>query len=183
MVRGDHLYYFRAGGAYSHHGIDCGDGTVIHYESSPWLKLLGLAANATQPRVTRASLAEFLQGHEVLVRSYVDAPYVDDADTALERAESRLGEANYDIFGNNCEHFVVWCKTGRAQSSQVNTHRVAADAVIQGAPVGALLLRAARRVPGPYRGVATLGAVAVAGAVYASTFFHHRAKNMDSGVS
>lgn len=29
MQKGDHLYVSR--GLYTHHGIDCGDGTVIHY--------------------------------------------------------------------------------------------------------------------------------------------------------
>jgi Lecithin retinol acyltransferase len=29
MARGDHIYVHRLG--YTHHGINCGDGTVIHY--------------------------------------------------------------------------------------------------------------------------------------------------------
>lgn len=182
MARGDHLYYFRACGTYSHHGIDCGDGHVIHYDSSPLRKLAGAVTGAEPPAVRRTTWQEFAQGHEVLVRPY-DASQVDDADTVIERAESRLGEACYDVFGNNCEHFVVWCKTDLAESSQVRAHRRAADAVIRGAPVGAFLLRMARRCPGPYRGIATLGAVAMAGAVYVGTYFQQRAENMDAGLS
>ena len=37
----------------------------------------------------------------------------------VERAESRLGERAYNIATNNCEHFAVWCKTGKSESSQV----------------------------------------------------------------
>ena len=37
MDKGDHIFVYRRG--YSHHGIDCGDGTVIHYESNAWMKL------------------------------------------------------------------------------------------------------------------------------------------------
>jgi hypothetical protein len=31
----------------------------------------------------------------------------------------RLGEQNYNLLFNNCEHFAHWCKTGRHRSSQV----------------------------------------------------------------
>ncbi len=37
------------------------------------------------------------------------------------RAKSKLGEKNYSLVFNNCEHFVVWCKTGISESHQVNT--------------------------------------------------------------
>lgn len=38
----------------------------------------------------------------------------------VERAKARLGEANYDLFGWNCEHFAMWCATGVARSLQVD---------------------------------------------------------------
>lgn len=38
----------------------------------------------------------------------------------LRRANSRLGESSYNLIFNNCEHFVVWCKTGVSESHQVN---------------------------------------------------------------
>ena len=38
----------------------------------------------------------------------------------VERARSRIGEANYDLATNNCEHFAIWCKTGISESHQVN---------------------------------------------------------------
>ncbi len=183
MAQGDHVYYFRAGGTYSHHGLDCGDGTVIHFESSPWMKLAGCFSSNRPPQITRTSLSDFAQGHEVLIRSYDDEMKVDEPVVAMERAETRIGETGYDVFGNNCEHFVVWCKTGVAKSSQVNAHRKAADAVVKGAPVGAFLLRVARRVPGPYRGIATMGAIGVAGAVYLGTYVQHRVRNMNAGLS
>lgn len=31
MARGDHVKVKRMGGLYTHHGIDLGDGRVIHY--------------------------------------------------------------------------------------------------------------------------------------------------------
>lgn len=37
----------------------------------------------------------------------------------VKRAISRLGEHNYDLISNNCEHFAIWCKTGVSMSTQV----------------------------------------------------------------
>ena len=35
----------------------------------------------------------------------------------VERAYSRLGEREYDLVSNNCEHFAIWCKTNISGSS------------------------------------------------------------------
>lgn len=37
----------------------------------------------------------------------------------VKRAKSKLGEADYHLVFNNCEHFAVWCKTGMHRSEQV----------------------------------------------------------------
>jgi len=37
----------------------------------------------------------------------------------VERAKSRLGERAYNLLLNNCEHFAIWCKTGKSESTQV----------------------------------------------------------------
>ena len=42
-------------------------------------------------------------------------------DQVVDRACSRLDEAEYNPFTNNCEHFARWCKTGSARSGQVRT--------------------------------------------------------------
>jgi len=107
MGFGDHLYVERAGGLYSHHAIDCGDGTVIHY----WIGGLPLRAS-----VERTTLEEFADGGVVRVRGYAAC---DPPDTAVRRAFESLGARGFDPLTNNCEHFAVWCKTGRMESSQV----------------------------------------------------------------
>ena len=45
----------------------------------------------------------------------------------LKRARSRLGERNYDLADNNCEHFALWAKTGISGSSQVALHPILAN--------------------------------------------------------
>lgn len=105
MARGDHIYV-RRGYRYSHHGIDCGDGSVIHY----------VGPRASGRRVERTPMAEFAPESQIQVRHYVERL---DPDETLRNAESRLGTANYSLVRNNCEHFAAWACTGRARSSQV----------------------------------------------------------------
>lgn len=42
------------------------------------------------------------------------------AEETIKRAKSRIGEEQYNLVSNNCEHFAMWCKTGVSESSQVN---------------------------------------------------------------
>ncbi|MCS6813104.1 MAG: lecithin retinol acyltransferase family protein [Cyanobacteria bacterium] len=107
MARGDQIYTLRdfmnMEGLYEHHGIDCGDGTVIHYRKGT-------------ETVTRTSLEEFTDGRPIYVKTY-KVSYIPDV--TVRRAESRLGEQEYNLLTNNCEHFATWCKTGVSRSAQV----------------------------------------------------------------
>ncbi len=124
MALGDHIYVRR--GVYTHHGIDAGDGTVIHFAGKPGFGMHDAA-------VTRSSLPDFLQGGALHVRSYAGAHSPEEI---VMRAASRLGETGYDLFRNNCEHFATWCCTGRGASGQVRTDVTAS--VVTVAAVGVL---------------------------------------------
>ncbi|MEC4804465.1 MAG: lecithin retinol acyltransferase family protein [Jaaginema sp. PMC 1079.18] len=108
MARGDQIYVYREflnlQGFYEHHGIDCGDDTVIHYRK------VGTA------EVQRTSWESFTLGNTVHLRQY---PHSFVADVVVSRAESRLGEQQYNLLFNNCEHFATWCKIGISQSNQI----------------------------------------------------------------
>ena len=140
MAVGDHVYVHRLGGVYSHHGIDVGNGAVIHYTGDDW----------RSSRVCRSPRVEFAMGNVVRVRSYVDfhrvasleefvvretnrrvqalgdrlrgfgpADLDPSPEATVARAESRLGEGGFDFLFNNCEHFATWCKTGLRDSRQI----------------------------------------------------------------
>ena len=104
MASGDHLYV-RRGLRYSHHGIDCGDGSVIHHVGPRRSRYIG-----------RTSIEEFAARSTVRVRTYGER--LSAADT-VRNAESRLGATDWSLVRNNCEHFAAWCSTGRARSAQV----------------------------------------------------------------
>ncbi|MCB1282138.1 MAG: lecithin retinol acyltransferase family protein [Salinibacterium sp.] len=63
MAKGDHLYVQRANGLYAHHGIDCGDGTAIHYSGEHWY---------SSRSVRHTTIEAFARGDEVLVRDYAE---------------------------------------------------------------------------------------------------------------
>jgi hypothetical protein len=111
-------------GIYSHHGIDCGDGTVIHY----WPD--GLLPSSS---VQRTTLSEFAEGGTIRVRNYA---VCDPPDVVIERAASSLGARGFDPLTSNCEHFAVWCKTGMVESRQVRS----AASYIRDQPAAAALL-------------------------------------------
>ena len=108
MAKGDQIYVMRqmplVPHTYQHHGIDCGDGSVIHYRK---------AGEAT---ITLNAIAEFAQNQPIRTKLYTTAFL---PEIVVNRAISRLGEQQYDLFTNNCEHFATWCKVGRSESAQL----------------------------------------------------------------
>ena len=112
MAKGDCIYAYRnlgqLEGLYKHYGIDCGDGTVIHYRKP-------------SETIERTSLETFSQGKPIYKAEYSDGfGYIPDV--VVERAKSRLGENDYNLLFNNCEHFANWCKTGINDSKQVRNY-------------------------------------------------------------
>jgi hypothetical protein len=112
MAKGDCIYVYRnfgqLTGVYKHYGIDCGDGTVIHYRKPSEV-------------VEQTSIATFSRGNPVYVAEY-SAGFGYIPDVVVERAKSRLGERDYNLLSNNCEHFANWCKTGISDSKQIRNY-------------------------------------------------------------
>ena len=94
----------RQHGLFRHHGIDLGDGTVAHYLEGR--------------EILRSSRDDFSQGQPLKI---IDHAKASPASVTLRRAMSRIGEQNYNLLFNNCEHFATWCKTGRHRSSQIDS--------------------------------------------------------------
>ncbi|MEY2832943.1 MAG: hypothetical protein RLZZ574_2202 [Cyanobacteriota bacterium] len=112
MAKGDCIYAYRnfgqLEGVYKHYGIDCGDGTVIHYRKPSEV-------------IEQTSIASFSRGNPVYVAEY-SAGFGYIPDVVVERAKSRLGERDYNLLSNNCEHFASWCKTGISDSKQIRNY-------------------------------------------------------------
>jgi Lecithin retinol acyltransferase len=108
---GAHLMTRRCG--YIHHGIYVGTGRVVHYSAVAW-SLIG------RP-VEEVSLTRFCRGRTVWIRARAQDAY--DPAEIVRRARSRLGEDQYRLLTNNCEHFCEWCTRGQHHSTQVEALR------------------------------------------------------------
>ena len=151
MARGDQIYAIReiVGIPYEHHGIDCGDNTVIHYSKSD------------EASIARTTREQFARGSRIYTKSQ---PTAFIPDVVVDRAESRLGERQYDLFFNNCEHFADWCKTGRGDCVQLDNFGLRLDQIRQ--PQVSELARQAAQNESPARTIQlfeeALGNVAIA---------------------
>ena len=140
LRKGDVIGVNRLGGAYDHYGIYTGRGKVIHFSNEG-------SDTGNDLRIRRATLAQFKNSADnVFVvdfeayRDYVENPELFDfvglfklafddlfdnkitlysPEETVKRAESQLGKGKYNLVFNNCEHFAVWCKTRKHESSQV----------------------------------------------------------------
>ena len=104
MATADHLQVPRQHGLFHHHGIDLGDGTVAHYLEGR--------------EILRSSIDDFRQEQPITV---IEHDAASAKGVTLRRAMSRIGEQNYNLLFNNCEHFATWCKTGRHRSGQIES--------------------------------------------------------------
>ncbi len=134
MALGDHIKTKRARGLYTHHGIDMGDGTVVHFSGDP--------INHRNALVCRVSMDEFLRGSTMIVVKHRE-PVLSGEETA-RIAESMIGARGYHPLVNNCEHFTTYCKTGRKDSAQAR--RLIGAALMAGMTALAVGVHAVRQI-------------------------------------
>ena len=125
LESGDHIAFHRIGGSFWHHAIvDVVDKRseklfLIEYSNTVkgFLKdNFCLPKNPAMAKVYRKEypFVEVTAVHLMLHECCYPA------ETVVERARSKIGENGYNPFTYNCEHFAMWCKTGRSSSDQVN---------------------------------------------------------------
>ena len=107
LLPGMHLVTSRLG--YVHHGVYVGRGMVVHYA--------GLCQLLHSGPVEEVTLSRFSMGRAVRIVEHSESKY--SPQEIVLRARSRLGENEYHVLRNNCEHFCNWCVSGRSRSTQV----------------------------------------------------------------
>ncbi len=110
LERGDHIALHRKAGLYWHHAIvefidyEKNEINVIHYiKSSKGLRVI-------TGRYKFDKEVVYLMKHERCL----------DPETVVRNARRMIGDDNYNLFTNNCEHFAMWCKTGISSSDQID---------------------------------------------------------------
>ena len=126
-VMGDHIRVKRMHGIYTHHGIYVSDNEVIHFTGTDDDSIMDSSKN----RVISSDLNFFLKGGDLEVKEYTDEEFQDlyapehqpqlpDApDPRVAYARSCIGDGDYNVIFNNCEHFANVCTLGRFRSHQV----------------------------------------------------------------
>lgn len=133
---------------YKHFAIYAGNNSVIHYapdssgeitiHQAPMSEFLGNNHSKTyfvcnfpksygRPEEVDVPSNEFTFGYggatipynmvSHLIKNFNYHLY--SAEETMNRAKSRLGENEYNLFTNNCEFFALWCKTNISESHQV----------------------------------------------------------------
>ena len=103
-------------GLYHHHGIYASDDEVYQFASPQ-----GAEISPETAVVHRTTLANFLKGGELEVRTYTDEEKLKlrKPDEIIEYAKAHIGEKGYNLITNNCEHFSNYCAFNEKRSNQV----------------------------------------------------------------
>jgi hypothetical protein len=117
MARGEHIFIrgMVHGIPFQHHGIDMGDGTVIHLAPADGARI-AVIDGSDRFSVRRDSMERFSAGQTPSVRRHAAglAP-----ELVAQNAESHLGKTGYSLLDGNCEHFAALCATGASHSHQI----------------------------------------------------------------
>ena len=135
---GDVICVHRIG--YEHYGIYVGNGRVIHYDIDPTDHYKICIHQAPMEEFLNGSLvysicefpkvygrpteeipfAEFRKkfAHPEKAQTLWDVLKISNyhlytPEETVIRARERIGETQYSLWTNNCEHFAIWCKTGK----------------------------------------------------------------------
>lgn len=117
MARGEHIFINcnTNGIPFQHHGIDMGDGTVIHLAPQSGARI-ALRDPSAEFAVRRVSMDDFCRGAQLEKVMHKNAR---PAHEIAATAESMLGNTGYSLLEGNCEHFATLCAIGVGKSQQI----------------------------------------------------------------
>ncbi len=95
-----------------HHGVFVSEQEVIHFCSDREFSIL---SNDLEVKAT--TLAQFANGNKV---EKIECEDRFARKKSVDIAKSKIGDKDYDIIFNNCEHFVNSCITGNKESYAMN---------------------------------------------------------------
>ncbi|MFG0576519.1 lecithin retinol acyltransferase family protein [Shewanella sp. yb_14] len=139
---GDHLVTnIDPFGITEHHGLYTGNGMIIHKAKSGIIEEVPLEA--------------FSDGNEVRFKRRVPL-----SRKAVEEARRHLGEMHYQLFSDNCEHFVNKVADDRSTSNQIaNAEHLALHVAARKGIIGMTASRIATSTAGTVALVSTVGKV------------------------
>ncbi len=110
---GDHIRVMTDTGYY-HHAIYINDNEVIHFSTEKGFSIL-----SRDLEVKSTNIDIFTLGSDVEVKKYNERERF-SAEKTVKIAKSMIGNKDYDLVFNNCEHFASFCATGRKKSEIID---------------------------------------------------------------
>jgi hypothetical protein len=101
---------------YNHCGVYAGDGKVIHFAAPA-----GSEINMENAVIHITTIERFQDNCPLKIIDFPENVHCYSGEETVKRALSRIGEKGYNFLTNNCDHFAIWCKTGKHCSYQVET--------------------------------------------------------------
>ena len=96
-----------------HHGVYVSNDEVIHFCSNEQFSIL---SNDLEVKAT--TIAQFANGNRI---EKVECKNRFNSQKSINIARAKIGNSDYDIIFNNCEHFVNSCITGKKESYEMNS--------------------------------------------------------------
>ena len=84
--------------------------SLLRDKISFWELLLDLLGMVFPP--LKLIRAYFRKHNDTFSEEHRGAKHVLSPEETVELARQSRGKRNYSLWGNNCEHFAIWCKTG-----------------------------------------------------------------------
>jgi len=97
--------------SFYHHGIFVSDNEVIHFCSEGKFSIL-----SKNLEIQSTSIEVFAQGNKIQIVEYTDRY---NSEKTVQLARKSIGNKDYDLSYNNCEHFVTRCISGNKQSKTI----------------------------------------------------------------
>lgn len=100
--------------SFYHFGICIGNNSVVHYSTEGKFSIL----NYYKMEVCKSDFNSFSQGNKIEIRIFNEEEKTNlrSVEEIVKDANSKLGDKDYDLLFNNCEHFAYECCFGIGQS-------------------------------------------------------------------
>ncbi|GAU44119.1 hypothetical protein TSUD_124060 [Trifolium subterraneum] len=160
---GDHIYSWRQGYLYAHHGIYVGEGMVIHFTNGraqqngtptifDGLFISSASSIDTDIPCQRCGDCREIKTNAKVRGGTCSLASSDPVDEVLSRANYLLehGFGGYHLFKNNCEDFAVYCKTGLLATPNICVAGGSGQAATYSAAVNTVASLSLRFVPSSF---------------------------------
>ena len=114
---GDHIVSPRLYGIYSHHGVYIGNDKVVHCTGEVKDGLPSCLGGSKIAYVQVDELSKFKYGGDCYVINSIN---IEDPKFFFKKIREHLGETEYSLVYNNCEHFANKLTIGEPKSNQVS---------------------------------------------------------------